>query len=54
MTNEVTINLTRDDIREAIKEYVAKKYPTFTSKTLWLEYNSSYQSGSLKGTIKEG
>jgi hypothetical protein len=54
MTNELTINLNKNDIVKAIEDYVAKKYPTFEHKAMFIAYNSTRADGYVKGTIKEG
>lgn len=54
MTNEMTINLDKADISKAIDEYIKKKYPTFSRRSIFISYNSSSCYGYARGTIKEG
>lgn len=53
VTNEVKINLSKADIAKAIDDYIAKKYPTFTSKSIYIGYIREEMYGYAKGTIKE-
>lgn len=49
--NPITIDLDREDISKAIREYVAKKYPNVKVKSLWVEFNVSNQEGRIVGNI---
>jgi hypothetical protein len=54
MTNEVKINLTENDIKTAILDYVKKAYPTFSDDKMYIAYNAHNCEGYVKGKIKEG
>lgn len=53
MTNEVKINLSKAEFIKAIEEYIAKKYPTFHSESIYIDENRQDKYIYARGTIKE-
>lgn len=54
MTNEIKINLSKEDVRTAILNYVKDKYPTLVYDGIFVVYNNQNTYGYVTGKIKEG
>lgn len=49
--NPIEIQLNKNDISQAIKDYIAKKIPNVKVKSMRIEFNVDRQEGFVSGNI---